>query len=84
MEDAKPFIESMKACPKYGLHNPFYNKERYLLYGEVSRKMCEVMYDPEVFEWMVRLLQRSVPKSHAQASGEIAVTMKFVENYCGD
>lgn len=62
-DEAGPFIDSLKACPKYGLHNPFHNKERYLMYGDISRKMCEVMYDPEVLHFMTRCLQRSVPKS---------------------
>ncbi len=63
-EEVQPFVDSLKACPKYGLHNPFYNKERYLMYGDVCRKMCEVMYDPEVLEFMIACLRRSVPKSH--------------------
>lgn len=29
MEETTDFIESMKAVPKSGLHNPFKNKERY-------------------------------------------------------
>lgn len=54
------------------------------MYGEICRKMCEVMYDPEVLEFMIQCLRRSVPKSHQQAKAEILVTMKFVENFCGD
>jgi 1-pyrroline-5-carboxylate dehydrogenase len=84
IDEVQPFIDSLNACPKYGLHNPFHNKERYLMYGDVCRKTCEVMYDPEVFDWMTRCSMRAVPKSYAQASGEIKVTMKFFENFCGD
>jgi len=84
LDEIKPFVDSLKSCPKYGLHNPYLNKERYLMYGDICRKMCEVMYDPEVLEHMTRCLMRAVPKSHQQAQAEILVTMKFVENYCGD
>ena len=34
-----PFIASMKAVPKSGVHNPLKNNERYLQYGEISRKV---------------------------------------------
>lgn len=53
-EEIQPFIDELKAVPKSGLHNPFKNKERYLLYSEVNRKLVEVMHDPEVFNFFVR------------------------------
>jgi hypothetical protein len=34
------FIESLRRVPKSGLHNPLKNPERYLQYGEISRKVC--------------------------------------------
>lgn len=37
--DLDPFVESMKACPKSGLHNPLKKNERYLMYGEISRRV---------------------------------------------
>lgn len=74
VEEIGPFVESLKSTPRYGLHNPLYNKERYLMLGEVSRKCAEVLHDPEVFEHFVRLVQRCVPKSHAQTAAEIRVT----------
>ena len=49
MDEIQPFVESLEDCPKSGLHNPFFNKERYLMLGEVNRKVVEVMHDPEVF-----------------------------------
>ena len=49
MDEIQPFVESLEQCPKSGLHNPFWNKERYLMLGEVNRKVVEVMHDPEVF-----------------------------------
>jgi len=39
VDDLKPFVDSMKACSKTGLHNPLKNPERYLMYGDISRKV---------------------------------------------
>jgi 1-pyrroline-5-carboxylate dehydrogenase len=63
MDDIEPFIESLKSCPKSGLHNPFKNKERYLMLSEVNRKVVETMHDPEVFNFFVKMIQRQAPKS---------------------
>lgn len=38
-EIIQPFIDSLRQCPKTGLHNPFKNPERYVQYGEISRKV---------------------------------------------
>jgi 1-pyrroline-5-carboxylate dehydrogenase len=35
-----PFLESLKMVPKSGVHNPLKNPERYVQYGEISRKVC--------------------------------------------
>ena len=35
----QPFIESLRQCPKTGLHNPYKNVERYVQYGDISRKV---------------------------------------------
>lgn len=37
--ELQPFIDSLRACPKSGLHNPFKNPHRYVELGEVSRKV---------------------------------------------
>jgi 1-pyrroline-5-carboxylate dehydrogenase len=55
----------MQQCPKTGLHNPFRNKERYLQYGEVNRRLVEAFQDKEVYNFFVRAIQRSCPKSYA-------------------
>lgn len=34
-----PFVDSLRSVPKSGLHNPLKNNERYLQYGEISRKV---------------------------------------------
>ena len=56
VDEIEPFVESMRAVPKSGLHNPFKNKERYLMLSEVNRKVVETMHDPEVFEFFVRCI----------------------------
>ena len=38
-EELGPFIESLRKCPKTGLHNPLKNPERYVQYGEISRRV---------------------------------------------
>jgi len=84
MDEIDPFVQSLLNTPKTGLHNPFKNKERYLMLGEVSRKVAEVMRDPEVLEFFVQCTMRSIPKSHAQTTGEITVTRAFFDNFSGD
>ena len=41
-EDLCPFVKSMEGVTKSGLHNPLKNVERYLMYGEVSRKVSHL------------------------------------------
>ena len=84
MGESTAFIEQLQKCPKSGLHNPFKNKHRYLLYGEVCRKAVEAMQDKEVWNYFVRCIQRTCPKSYAQSSGELKVTVDFLKNFCGD
>ena len=84
MGEIEPFIESLQSVPKHGLHNPFKNKERYLMLGSVCRKTAEVLHDKEVFDFFVDLTMRSVPKSKVQTEGEIRVTRNFFENFSGD
>ena len=84
MDEIEPFVESLKQCPKTGLHNPFKNKERYLMLSEVNRKLVECMHDKEVFDFFVKTIQRVTPKSTAQTAAELSVTVDFYENFCGD
>lgn len=46
--EIQPFIDSLKSTPKSGLHNPIKCPERYLMYGEVSRKAANALSDPKV------------------------------------
>jgi len=84
LHEIDPFVQSLKSVPRYGLHNPLLNKERYLMLGNVCRKTAEVLHDKEVFEHMIQLVMRAVPKSYAQTEGEIRVTRQFFENFSGD
>jgi 1-pyrroline-5-carboxylate dehydrogenase len=84
MDEIDPFVQSLLDTPKTGLHNPFKNKERYLMLGEVSRKLAEVMHEKETFDFFVNCTMRSIPKSRAQTEGEIRVTRAFFENFSGD
>lgn len=45
MQEAEVFAESLKSVPKSGLHNPFRNKDRYLMLGAVCRKTAEVLHE---------------------------------------
>ncbi|KAK4744479.1 hypothetical protein SAY87_010791 [Trapa incisa] len=82
--EIKPFVESLSNCPKHGLHNPFKAPERYLLYGDISTKAAHMLSQAKVSDFFARLIQRVSPKSYQQALGEVYVTRKFLENFCGD
>lgn len=82
--EIQPFVDSLSRCPKSGLHNPFKKPERYLLYGDITTKAAQMLSLPEVSNFFSRLIQRVSPKSYQQANGEVYVTQKFLENFCGD
>jgi 1-pyrroline-5-carboxylate dehydrogenase len=54
------------------------------MYGDITFKVAEQMRKPEVSDFFAKLIQRVSPKSYAQAYGEVAVTVHFLENFCGD
>lgn len=82
--DLDPFIKSMKACPKSGLHNPLKHNERYLMYGEISRRAGNELKDRAVAEYFAECIMKCVPKSRAQALAEVRVTADFLVNFGGD
>ena len=61
--ELEEIIESTKQCPKSGLHNPFKNPERYVMYGDLCFKMAAEMRKPEVETYLSKLVQRVCPKS---------------------
>mmetsp|Transcript_2467 Transcript_2467/g.7402 ORF Transcript_2467/g.7402 Transcript_2467/m.7402 type:complete len:450 (+) Transcript_2467:202-1551(+) len=83
-DETAPFIESLRAIPKTGMHNPLKNPERYLMYGAISARIAEEMRKPEVADFFARLIQRVAPKHYAQAMAEVTVTRLFLENFSGD
>ncbi|XP_040986639.1 probable aldehyde dehydrogenase isoform X2 [Juglans microcarpa x Juglans regia] len=80
----QPYVESLSKCPKHGLHNPFKEPERYLLFGDISAKAAHMLSLPKVSDFFTRLIQRVAPKSYQQALGEVQVTQKFLQNFSGD
>lgn len=84
IDEISPFVQSLRACSKSGLHNPLKNPERYLLYGDIMAKAAHLLKQPQVETFFARLIQRVAPKSFAQAVGEVTVTQKFLENFSGD
>jgi 1-pyrroline-5-carboxylate dehydrogenase len=82
--EIEPFVASLRAVPRTGLHNPLKHPERYLMLGQVTALAAETMRKDEVAQHFARLIQRTSPKSSAQALGEVTVTRKFLENFCGD
>ncbi|PSC71715.1 aldehyde dehydrogenase [Micractinium conductrix] len=82
--EIEPFVASMKSVLKSGTHNPFKNPERYVMWGDITAKAAAEMRRPEVEDHFARLIMRTSPKSYAQASGEVRVTRKFLENFSGD
>ncbi|VEU42308.1 unnamed protein product [Pseudo-nitzschia multistriata] len=51
-----PFYESLRKVPKSGLHNPLKNPERYVHYGEISRKAGAALSDPKTAEFFTHPL----------------------------
>mmetsp|Transcript_3774 Transcript_3774/g.8310 ORF Transcript_3774/g.8310 Transcript_3774/m.8310 type:complete len:548 (+) Transcript_3774:71-1714(+) len=82
--ELQPFVESLRGVPKSGVHNPLKNVERYVQFGEISRKAGEALSDPQTAEFFAQSIIKTVPKSHAQAMGEVKVTADFLKNFGGD
>lgn len=83
-EALAPFVDGLKSCPKFGLHNPLRNPDRYVMLGGVCARAAALLAQPEVEDFFVRLIQRVMPKSRAQSLGEVVVTRVFLENFSGD
>lgn len=82
--ELEPFIDNIKAVPRHGLHNPLRNVKRYRMLGEVSARAGAALDDPEVADYFATLIQRVMPKSKAQALGEVKVTQDFLSNFSSD
>ncbi|MGD2128271.1 MAG: aldehyde dehydrogenase family protein [Lysobacterales bacterium] len=82
--DWKPFVDSIRQCPKTGLHNPFKNPHRYVDLGAVCARAAALLAQDDVADYFTRLIQRVMPKSWAQCRGEVTITRVFLENFAGD
>jgi 1-pyrroline-5-carboxylate dehydrogenase len=83
-QELAPFIDSLKRCPKSGLHNPLKSPQRYVELGQVCAKAAALLADEATSHYFTRLIQRVMPKSWNQALGEVSVTRIFLENFSGD
>ena len=43
IDELSPFFESLRKVTKSGMHNPLKNPHRYVEYGEISRKVSNVL-----------------------------------------
>mmetsp|Transcript_18644 Transcript_18644/g.48009 ORF Transcript_18644/g.48009 Transcript_18644/m.48009 type:complete len:578 (+) Transcript_18644:140-1873(+) len=84
VDEIAPFVESLRACPKSGLHNPFHRPERYRLLGDVCARAAAEMRKPEVEDYLSKAIARCSPKSRPQALGEVRISRIFLENFGGD
>jgi 1-pyrroline-5-carboxylate dehydrogenase len=78
------FIESLRRCPKSGLHNPLKNPGRYVMLGRVCARAAALLAERDVQDYFTKLIQRVMPKSWQQCRGEVTVTRVFLENFAGD
>jgi len=83
-DEIDDFVDNMANTPRYGLHNPLKNVERYIMLGEVMAKGAIELRKPENVEYFAKLIQGCLGKSMAQCTGEPTVVRKFMENYACD
>lgn len=73
-----------KRCNRYGLHNPLYNRKRYLEMGNISFNMANKLSNPSIIDKYVEYIRYVVPKAYDQARGEVTITANFFKNFAGD
>lgn len=83
-KEAAEFAVSLNKCPKTGLHNPLRDVERYRMLADVSLRAADAMRQPETFDFFSKLVQRTSPKSWAQAQAEVRISRQFLDNFTGD
>jgi hypothetical protein len=53
--EVEPFVASMRSIPKSGMHNPFKNPERYVMWGDITARAAAELRRPEassrLFGW---------------------------------
>ena len=83
-DELKPFIDSLAKCPKYGLHNPLRNVERYRMYGDVCRNAAQFLRGKGGRAYFTKLINLVMPKGLDQCAGEVDVTASFLETFSGN
>ena len=79
-----PFIESINAVPKSGLHNQFKQPERYQMLGRVCFNTAHALHEKEIQQQIIDEIITVTGKTEQQAQGELQVTRAFLENFSGD
>lgn len=79
-----PFIESLARCPKYGLHNPMLNPERYRMYGDICREAAAFLRTEEGRTFFTKLVNLVMPKGWDQSVGEVDCVANFLETFSGN
>lgn len=87
---------STKAAHMLGLPEVIYNSSKdagvlfslfdkyFMIFIITSYSLNDLLYVFQVSDFFAKLIQRVSPKSYQQAHGEVFVTQKFLENFCGD
>ena len=78
------FTSRLGECPKYGLHNPLYNTERYRMYGDISARAARLLRDPDIRDYFAKLINLVMPKGYDQTVSEVDVTASFLETFSGN
>ena len=83
-DEIKPFLEELKRCPKYGLHNPYYNPRRYRMYGDICRDMARYLRSDAGNKFFTELINLVMPKGLEQCKGEVDCVAAFLETFSGN
>lgn len=77
-------ITAMQQCPRYGLHNPLYRRDRYVQYGTIFGRAADTLTSAPVAEYFARLIDLVMPKGMPESMGEVTVVRDFLYNLAGD
>ena len=83
-DELEPFVRSLAICPKYGLHNPLYNLERYRMYGDICRRAAQYLRSKSGRDYFTKLINLVMPKGYDQCAGEVDVVASFLETFSGN
>jgi len=84
IKDLGDFVSALESVPRAGLFNMYKNPEKFVEMGEVMSKAARLLHDEDNFDYFVRLIQLTMPKSRPQAQGEVRIVRRFLENFSSD